>query len=386
MNYLDHAATTPLDAKVLDLMIPYMAEHFANPSSLYLAGNETRRALEVARHAVAQVIGAKSGEIIFTSGGTESNNLALRGVMSGKVDKNVIVSAVEHDSVLAPAAQYDARTLPVKPDGRIDLDALGRLIDRGTAMVSIMYANNEIGTVQPLRDIASLIRAKEKEYGTRIVFHTDAAQAGNYLDLHVGRLDVDLMTLNSGKVYGPRAVGCLYVRTGVKLSPLLLGGGQESGQRSGTENVAGVVGFAAALTAAQDMKEAESKRLSTIQHDTLQQLQRVLPDSVFNSPTKHVLPNTINITIPSIDGEAVVMAMDQKGYQIATGSACHASSDLPSHVLLAIGRSEQEASASIRVTMGRSTTPEIMKDFVDTLSEVVNKLKTTGYLVAQPEH
>ncbi len=381
MIYLDHAAATPLDQDVFALMTPYMTEKFHNPSSLYLAARETRVALENARQDIAQVLGAKSGEIIFTSGGTEANNLAIHGVMGGGAGKNIVVGAIEHESVLSPAEKYDRRIAPVRPDGRIDLQKLEALIDQNTAMVSIMYANNEIGSIQPLKDIADIIRTKEKTLDTEIIFHTDAAQAANYLNLHVGRLDVDLMTLNSGKLYGPRAVGCLYVRTGLSLNTQLLGGGQESGRRSGTENVAGAVGFAAALIRTQMIREAETKRLSAIRWAVIGKLHETIPEMLLNSPHNHCLPNAINITIPNVDGEALVMAMDQQGVQLATGSACHASSDLPSHVLTAIGRSRDEASASIRITMGRDTTEEMMSETVKSLQRCLKQLRDTGYVV-----
>ncbi len=382
MIYLDHAAATPLDPTILTLMTPYMTEQFYNPSSLYLGGGETRKALDHARQTIARVMGAKATEIRLTSGGTEANNLAITGVMSGTSGKNIVISSIEHESVARPAEGFAVRKVAVQPDGRVNLDELRSRIDQDTAMVSIMYANNEIGTIQPLKEIAAIIRDKEKEYGTTIIFHTDAAQAGNYLDLHVARLGVDCMTLNSGKVYGPRAVGCLYVRSGVTIHPILLGGGQESGARSGTENVAGAIGFAAALQTAQQDKDTESRRLHDIRLHSIHELQQALPQSLINSPKNHCLPNTINLTVPSIDGEAVVMAMDQQGFQIATGSACHASNDLPSHVLLAIGRTAEEASASLRITMGRQTTVEDMIRFVSTLEEVVTNLSNTGYLVA----
>lgn len=264
--YLDSAAATPLDPDVLKAMQPYLEQEFYNPSATYLAGRRTKRALETARSDVAGILGSRPAEIIFTAGATEANNLAVQGVMRAFPSGEILCSSIEHESVLASARLFNNRLIPVDKDGIISVSRLQEMITDRTVLVSVMYVNNEIGTVQPIKDTAALLRQVRSERSKKdnklpIYLHTDAAQATNYLDLHVARLSVDLMSLNGGKIYGPKQSGALFIQTGTHLEPLILGGGQEFGLRSGTENLAGAVGFAAALKKAQATRKEESERL-----------------------------------------------------------------------------------------------------------------------------
>lgn len=358
--YLDYAAATPVDPSVTQAMQPYLSEQFYNPSAGYLSAKAVADDLLAARQSVAHWLGAKPPEIIFTAGGTEANNLAIHGVMSQFPDGNVVISAIEHESVRAPAGQHDVREASVTADGLVDVAALDKLIDDKTVLVSIMYANNEIGTIQPLREIATLsqkIKEQRRSAGsTRPLFlHTDACQAGNYLDLHPARLGVDLMTLNGGKIYGPKQTGVLYVKTGVNLQAQILGGGQERGLRSGTENVAGAIGFAKALEMAQEMRATEVRRLTQLRDDFIKGLTEAVPAAIINGSLKKRLPNNISLTFPGVDNERLMMQLDEAGIMCAVGSACSASKEESSHVLKAIGLSDKDARSTLRFTLGRQT-------------------------------
>ncbi len=369
--YLDYAAATPAAPAVIEAMRPYLAENFYNPSATYSAGLAVKRAVSEARSKTAHWLGARASEIIFTAGGTEANNLAIHGVMRRFPDANLVVSSIEHESVLAPAHNYDCREAPVRPDGRLDLDSLRRQIDDNTVLVSVMYANNEIGTVQPVREAAKLvdeIRRRRPAGARPLYLHTDACQAANYLDLHAARLGIDLMTLNGGKIYGPKQSGALYVKAGLELEPLIYGGGQERGWRSGTENVASIAGFAAALDIAQASRREEAKRLQALQQLFLKLLEEQLPAAQINGSAKHRLPNNIHLTIPGGDNERLLIQLDQAGVLAAAGSACSASSQESSHVLHALGLDDAAARASLRFTMGRGTDDKAVRAAVTTLA------------------
>lgn len=371
--YLDHAAATPVDDQVAQAMRPFFSDNFYNPSATYGPAKEARQALEAARSKIAHWLGAKNTEIIFTAGGTEANNLAIQGIMRLCPKANIVTSAIEHESVLAPAARWDCRHVKVGTDGRIDLADLSAKIDDHTALVSIGYANNEIGTVQPIREIAKIVAEKRKERPTRpLYFHTDACQAGNYLDLHVSRLGVDLMTINGGKLYGPKQSGVLYVKAGVALEPLILGGGQERGLRSGTENVAGAIGLASALELAQQSRPGETARLKKLQQRFITDIQQLAADVSINGSLKYRLPNNIHVTIPGRDNERLLIELEEYDVLAAAGSACSASDEEPSHVLRAIGLSETEARASLRFTMGRGTTEVAVKRSLQALAKILS--------------
>lgn len=378
-HYFDYAAATPLDRGAYDAMQPYWMERFHNPSALYVASRSVRHELEEARAIIAQELGARPSEIALTAGGSEANNLAIHGVMRHFFDKHLVVSAVEHDSVLLAARRYDHSLAPVTPKGIVDVTALMRAVNDNTVLVSVMYANNEVGAIQPIRDIAAFVADVRRDRAARriktpLFVHTDACQAGNYLDMHTHRLGVDLLSINGGKVYGPKQSGALYVRAGVRLQPLVDGGGQEWGLRSGTENVALAVGFATAWRTARHMAHAESHRLTAARDFTIAQLLRQVPGLIINGPTgSKRIANNIHITIPGYDNERLLMELDERGFQIATGSACSASSDEPSHVLKAMGLSDEHARQSIRITCGRMTSGDALASLVDTITNVVAK-------------
>lgn len=375
MTYLDYAAATPLSDAVLAAMQPYWQTNFYNPSATYLAARDVKNALREARHAVAQNIGARTTEIVFTAGGTEANNLAIAGVMNAHTDATMVTTGVEHESVLETAKNYDGKLAPVRPDGIVDVAELMKLVDDRTVLISVMYANNEVGSIQPIREITAAVReVREARRATGnklpLLVHTDAAQAANYLDLHVARLGVDLMTLNGGKIYGPKQSGVLYIRSGTALTPLVRGGGQEYGLRSGTENVAAAIGFAAALDEATNMRHEESKRLQALQKRFLREVKKRLPTAVVNGSLGRRLPNNLHITLPGTDNERVLIQLEEAGILAAAGSACSASDEAASHVLLAMGISEADARSSLRFTMGRATTEAQLETLVKTLEKI----------------
>jgi cysteine desulfurase len=361
--YFDYAAATPLETGVIDAMKPFLKDQFYNPSSPYLAAKKVRQALEDARSRVAHWLGAKPAEVIFTAGATDSVNLAIHGLMRRWPKAKVVVSAIEHEAVLASAQRYDHALIPVKIDGTVDIEALKKTIDDATVLVSILAANNEIGTIQPIKEIAAAIahirKLRQLKNNTLPLYlHTDASQAGSYLDLHASRLGVDLLTLNGGKMYGPKQSGVLFVKAGIRLDPLIFGGGQESGLRSGTENVAGCIGLATAFDIVQtERKEAIVK--TAAMRDELQRLiTAALPHTVVNGNLKKRLPNNLHVSWPGVDGERLLMLLDEQGVMASTGSACAANKQTASHVLIACGLSEAAVQGSLRLTLGRQTTPE----------------------------
>lgn len=375
--YLDYAAATPVDPAVQKVMQPYLANKFYNPSALYLAAKDVKFVITDARKSVARILGSQPTEIIFTAGGSEANNLAIHGVMQKHPTANLVISALEHDSIRNTAGQYRAKEARVSRQGIVEVAKLAKLIDDKTVLVSIMLANNEIGSIQPIKEISQLvrqIRKKRQQNGIDmpLYLHTDACQAANYLDIHVARLGVDMMTLNGGKIYGPKQSGILYLKSGVELQPQILGGGQERGMRSGTENVAGIIGFAKALEIANQKRKGEATRLAKLQAVFATQLQKQLTDSYTNGPAKRRLPNNVSLTIPGQDNERLVMLLDERGIMCATGSACSASKEESSHVLRAIGMDDETARATLRFSMGRGTTKNDVTLTVKTLAQIVS--------------
>lgn len=376
--YLDHAAATPLDKRVLAAMQPFFTDQFYNPSSPYQSAKQVKAAVEDARARVAHWLGAKTAEVIFTAGATESINLAINGVMRRFNGANVLVSAIEHEAVLAAARQYPNKQLPVKPDGTVNIDELKRSIDDQTVLVSIGYANNEIGTIQPLSEIAAVLAEvkrlrKLKNNPLPLYLHTDASQAACYLDLHASRLGADLITLNGGKMYGPKQTGVLFVSANVALQPLVVGGGQEMGIRSGTENVPGIIGLATALDIAQsERKEAVQK--ASLMRDELQKNLLSAGQPVVNGNQKRRLPNLLHISWPGLDGERLVMMLDELGVMASTGSACAANKQTASHVLVALGLNEAAINGSLRLTIGRQTTPKQITKAAEIIAKVVKSL------------
>jgi cysteine desulfurase len=379
--YLDYAAATPMDDAAVAAMQPYLQDNFYNPSAVYQSARKVRKDVEEARGMVADVLGAKDQEIFFTAGGTEANNLTIHGVMHNYPKAHIVATAIEHESVLEPIHQYDNSIVKVKPSGLVDPKEILKAIKDTTVLVSVIYANNEIGTIEPIKEIAKIITEARKNRILKgnslpLYLHTDAAQAANYLDLHVSRLGVDMMTINGGKIYGPKQSGCLYVKSLVNLHPLILGGGQESSLRSGTENVAAIKSFATMLQKVQIERHDEATRLQQIREKIIATLLQEKVEFKVNGTLKQRLPNNLNLSFPSVDGERLLMELDSNGVMIATGSACTASNDEPSHVLLAIGLSQSEASGSIRITLGRPTTEKeaviAVKIIAKTLQSHVN--------------
>lgn len=381
--YLDHAATTPMDQRVLKAMQPYFCDNFGNPSSLYKSGLKAQNALMAARQSIAKVLGCLPEELIFTAGGTESDNLAILGIArawvhSGKKPGHIITSAIEHHAVLR-ACEYLEKyegwkitKVPVDRDGLVDPTKVAKAITKDTVLVSIMYANNEIGTVQPIREINEVCK--------NIYFHTDACQAAGFLDLDVKKLGVDLMTINGSKIYGPKGVGVLYVKRGVVIEPLVYGGGQEWGLRSGTENVPGIVGLAKALELVQANRNQENARLIKLRDFLIKRILQTIPKSRLNGhPTKR-LPNNINVTILDVEGEAMLLYLDEYGIEAATGSACDSSSLDPSHVIMALGLPYEFAHGSLRFTLGKSTTAKDINYVLKTLPKVVKLLRQVSPL------
>lgn len=378
--YFDYAAATPVDPDVLAAMLPYFSEKFYNPSAQYLAAKDVRHDIEAARATVAQTVGVRPSEVIFTAGGTEANNLAIQGVAARFPGSHLVTSALEHDSVLQPMRALAAKgwklsDITPKVDGVLDPEAVLAAVKSDTVLISVMYANNEIGSIQPIKDIAAgvaKLRQQRQAEGNKqpLYLHTDACQAPNYLDIHAHRLGVDLMTLNGGKIYGPKQSGALIVVTGTALEPQMYGGGQELGRRSGTENVPAIIGFATALERAAQNRKAEVERMQQLQELFIHELLIKLPQAQLNGSLKHRLPNNVHFTLPGADNERLLYALDEAGIKAATGSACSASKEEASHVLQALSLSDEAARASLRFSMGRSTTESAVRKAVETLAKL----------------
>jgi len=371
--YLDHAAATPMDHRVLAAMQPYFSEQFYNPSSPYAPAVAVRRNYENAKHSIACSIGAKPGEIIMTAGATESINLAFSGIKG-----HVIVPDIEHHAVLACVKNLDKTIIKSDKFGNVSADKIKQAIRPDTQLVSVALANNEIGTIQPLRDIAAVIKAERESRlisgnKTPIYLHSDASQGAGQLDVNVARLGVDMLTLNAGKIYGPKQVGLLWAASYVRLLPQIVGGGQERGLRSGTENVAGTVGLARALELANEHRKYESDRLTELRDSLQDFLVAAIPDAVVSGNLKRRLAGHLHISFPGIDGERLVFLLENRGVLVATGSACAANSGTRSHVLTAIGLSDKAADGSIRITLGHLSTPENIKIAGDIIVEEVQR-------------
>lgn len=374
--YLDYAAATPLDPQVFAAMESYLLRQFYNPSSAYQPAREVRQDFEAARGRLAHSIGAKQDEIIMTAGATESVNLAFQGALSS--GGHVVTAAIEHQAVLASARQHDHTLVPASPKGIISPDSIKKAIRDDTRLVSVAMANSEIGTVQPLRDIARVIADARQDrllrgLKTPLYFHSDASQAIGLLKLHVARLGLDMLTLNAAKCYGPKQVGLLWVGSHVRLQPVIHGGGQERGIRSGTENVAGAIGFAKAIEIADALHEQEVRRLASLR-DLLQQLlQAAFPEVQFTGHRKHRLPGHLHLAWPGLDAERALFALEMKGVLVATGSACAANKGTRSHVLTAIGLSPAEADGSLRFSLGRQTDEVAVRAAAEAIIAVVRR-------------
>jgi len=378
--YVDYNATTPVAPSVVQALTPYLTEVFGNASSVHRTGQQARAAVEKARAQVAALVGARAREIVFTSGGTEADNLAIRGVVgaSRNTHKHVIISQVEHHAVLntcqALEAEEEAEDVEVtyvkaNGEGVVQEDDIRQAITPNTVLISLMHANNELGTIQPVAAVGRIAREH------RIPFHTDAVQSVGKIPVAVKELGVDLLSLSAHKIYGPKGVGALYVRGGLPLRPILFGGRHEKGRRPGTENVAGIVGLGAAAERVQQILSEEAARLAALRDSLEKRLLEKVPASAVNGGSSARTPNTTNIYFAGVDGEALVIALDLKGIACSTGAACSAGVVEPSHVLTAIGLSPARARASLRFSLGHATTQEDIDYIVEMLPGVVEHLR-----------
>lgn len=371
--YLDHAATTALDPRVLEAMIPYMTTEYGNASSIYTLGRHAMQAIDRSREQVADMLHCRPTEIAFVGCGSESDNLAIKGVAfaSQKKGNHLITSSIEHHAVLH-TCQYLERFgfkttyLPVDSYGMVDPDAVGRAITDQTVLVSIMYANNEVGTIEPIPEIGKICRAK------RIPFHVDAVQAGGAVPLDMAALNVDLLSLSAHKFYGPKGMGILYVRQGMRLLPQLQGGSQERGRRAGTENVAGIVGTATALRLANDEIPQVTSRITALRDRLIERVLTIPASRLTGHPTQR-LPNNASFCFQGVEGESILLSLDMLGIAASTGSACTSGSADPSHVLLAMGIPLEWAQGSLRLTFGKDNSEEDVETLAATLPAIIDK-------------
>lgn len=383
--YLDHAATTPVDKSVFSAMKPYFTEKFGNPSALYSLGRDAQKTISDCRKTIAGLIHALPENIIFTGSGTESDNMAIFGIAKAHNShgKHIVSVAIEHHAVLRPLEDlkkkgFEITYVPVGRDGIVDAGAVARAIRPDTILVTVMYANNEMGAIQPIAEIGREILKFRKTHNTVYpYFHSDACQAAGYLDLDVEKLHLDLMTINGGKIYGPKGTGLLYLRRGVKIAPIIQGGGQEKGLRSGTENVPAIVGFTKALELAQKDKDNESKRLRALTEFFLKKIQGAIANTQLNGPEigEKRLPNNLNVTFFNIEGEAMLLYLDEYGISCSTGSACTSESLEPSHVLRAMGMPYEMAHGSLRFTFGHGNSKADIDYIMKYLPAVVAQLR-----------
>ena len=376
MIYLDHNATTPIHPQVLEAMVPYLTEQFGNASSYYQLGRQAREAVEAARVQVAACLGARTEEIVFTSGGTEADNLALWGAARARRDwgNHIVTSAVEHHAVLKTCKSlagegWEVTWMPVDGEGRVDPEEVRRQVRPETALISVMAANNETGAIQPLREIGAIARQQGA------LFHTDAVQAAGKMAIDVEEWGVDLLALSAHKVYGPKGVGALYVRQGTPLISAATGGHHEAGVRAGTENVAGIAGLAAALTRATESLEAEGVRLSALRDRLERGIAARLDGVRVNSGGALRVPNTANMSFSAVDGEAILLHLDLRGICAATGSACTTDEPEPSHVLLAMGVEPRLAQGTVRFSLGHDNTEEEIDQVIEAMAEIVPRLR-----------
>ena len=379
--YLDYASSTPVDKKVLKAMLPYIRNEYGNPSSMHSFGQKARAAIEEAREKAAHFLHCSALEIVFTGGATEANNLAIQGVIrkvpEGKGKPHIVTSQIEHESVLAVCQQLEKEgaiqvsyVAPTK-EGLVRQKDVQAALKQNTVLVSIMYANSEIGTVQPIAEIGNILREQKD-----ILFHSDAVQAAHFLECNVEDLGVDLLTLSSHKIYGPKGVGILYVKEGSSLRPLVIGGGQEFDMRSGTENVAAIVGMGVALEELEDPRlPVTNIKIRQLRDKLIKEILRRVPDSKLTGSQSKRLQNNAHFRFKGIEGRDLVIALDQKGIAVSTGSACSEKTQEPSPVLLALGLSVKDAESSLRITVGKYTKPEEIERLILVLPKVVELLR-----------
>ena len=385
--YVDHAATTPIHPTVARAMAPYLAGRFGNPSSLYRLGREAQAAIDTARETVAEVLGCRPGEVVFTSGGTESINTALKGVAFAQqlagVGRRIVSTAIEHHAVLRTLEflerfGFEITLLAVDREGRVDADAVAEAVDEETVLVSVMLANNEVGSVQPLEAIAAAVRRRGQALERHIPLHTDAVQAPGQLPLDVDALGVDLLSISAHKFRGAKGVGALFLRRGTPFLAQQTGGGQERTRRAGTENPAGIVGMAVALELAEQQREAHVRHVRALRDHFFDRVLGEIPQAIRNGPADDRLANNANVRFLDVDGQALLDALDQVGVAASSGSACTVSSWEPSHVLLAMGADQDAAAGSLRCSFGLENTRADVDLIVEHLREIVPALRTTA--------
>ena len=377
MIYLDNAASTPVHAKVIEEMMPYFKEQYGNPSSIHKYGRFANSAIQNARRRIANLIGADSDEILLTSGGTESNNTALYGIVSQKNGKHIITSSIEHDAILEPYKHlekegYKVCYLPVDKYGLVDPEDLKKELLQDTCLVSIMFANNEVGTIQPIKEMVRITHEKN------IIFHTDAVQAIGKVVIDVKELGVDLLSMSSHKINGPKGVGALYIRKGVKISPLILGGGQESGLRSGTENVASIVGFGMACKLARDNLDQNISHFRKLTNRLVSRVLSEIPHTNHNGHPEKRIPNNAHFTFLGVNGEDLIIKLDENKIAASTGSACSVRIQKASHVLKAMDFSHEQITGSLRITVGITNTEQEIDETVEVLKKVVKELRAVS--------
>lgn len=374
--YMDYSATTPVKKEVLDAMLPYFSEHFGNPSSLYSIAQESKEALEKARGQVASLIGAKANEVFFTAGGSEADNWALEGVVDALKDKgnHIITTKIEHHAILHTAEYLekhgiDVTYLDVDAEGRVNPEDVEKAITDKTVLISIMMVNNEVGTIEPIKEIAEIA------HNHGILLHTDAVQALGNVPIDVNNMSIDLMSMSGHKIYGPKGVGALYIRKGTKISNFIHGGAQEMKKRAGTENLAGIVGFGKAAELAKENLESHINRVSELRDYFISGVTSKIPDTIVNGSMEHRHPGNANISFEYIEGESMLILLDMNGISVSTGSACSSKSLTPSHVLSAMGIPVERIHGTLRFTIGDPTTKEDIDYVIEKLVEIVQKLR-----------
>ena len=381
---MDHSATTPVAPEVLEAMLPYFRERFGNPSSLHSFGLEARTALEESREKVARLLGADPEEIIFTSGGTESDNLALKGIAykNRSEGRHIVTTAIEHPAVLEVSRElerqgFQVTYVAVDHDGLVDLSALEGALRKDTILISVMHANNEIGTIQPLEKIGQM--AEERD----IYFHTDAVQTAGKIPVKVKDLGTDLLSLSAHKLYGPKGIGALYVRKGSRIQSITEGGGHERGMRSGTENVAGIVGLGRAADLAREIMHEEMERLTRLRDSLAELVLGRVEKAWINGSMTRRLPSNLNFGFEYVEGESLLLYLDSKGIAVSTGSACSSHKLEPSHVLLALGLKPEQCHGSLRITMGRSNSKDDVDYVAECIAEAVERFRGISALGRQ---
>lgn len=380
--YMDNAATTPVRAEVVRAMLPYFTEYFGNASSIYELAQQSRGVLDDSRRAVAKSLGGRSSEIVFTSGGTESDNAALKGVAFAlrNVGNHIITSSIEHHAVLHTCHQleqfgFDVTYLSVDEDGLVSPGDVAAAVTDRTVLVSVMLANNEIGTIQPIPEIVAALRGEAQRFGRKIYLHTDAVQAVGAIEVNVRKLGVDLLSLSAHKFGGPKGSGALYIKRGTPFEPLIMGGGQERDRRSGTENLPGVVGLAEAMRLADTEREEVTPRITRLRDRVIHGILERMDGVRLNGHPTQRLPNNVNVSFENVEGEPILLGLDFAGICASSGSACSAASLEPSHVLTAIGLSADLAQGSLRITVGKDNTDEEVEYLLDTLTDLVSRLR-----------